>query len=231
MGEIGVVLPAFNAGRTVGAVVAGVKRHLSQVTVVDDGSTDATRESAEAAGARVLSHPKNRGKGAALRTAFSTLGSMPWDALITLDADGQHDPSDIPRFVETFESRRPDLIVGSRQTAFPGMSRSRRFGNHFSSAALAFFSGLHLPDSQSGYRLYSMPFIRSLRLRGDSYEAEMESLLQAALRGLRVETVPVRSVVADGRPGSHYRPWLDTFRICLCVVQFSLKRRLPRGTA
>ncbi|HMC83518.1 MAG TPA: glycosyltransferase family 2 protein [Candidatus Polarisedimenticolia bacterium] len=226
MVEIGVVLPAFNAGRTVGAVVAGVRRYLPRVTVVDDGSTDSTREQAEAAGARVLSHPRNRGKGAALRTAFETLHSMPWDALITLDADGQHDPSDIPRFLEAFERRRPELIVGSRQMGFAGMSRSRRFGNRFSSAALAFFSGLNLPDSQSGYRLYSMLFIRSLRLRGNAYEAEMESLLQAAVLGLRVETVPVHSIVADGRIGSHYRPWLDTFRICLCVVQFSLRRHL-----
>lgn len=231
MAEIQAVLPAFNAAATVGQVVRRVLEFLPGVVVVDDGSTDPTHRAAEKAGARVLRHPINRGKGAALRTAFEILKSEPLDAVITLDADGQHDPSDIPRFLKAFRTTGADLIIGSRDSAFPAMSRGRRFGNRFSCSALAFFSGLRLPDSQSGYRLYSMPFVRHLRFRGDTYEAEMESLLQAAEQRARVETVPVRLVVADGRTGSHFRPWRDTYRICRCVVDFSLRRLLTGRTA
>jgi len=223
MPEITAVLPAYNAGCTVRAIVLRAREIVPRVVVVDDGSTDDTRQQAEGAGARVLSHSANRGKGAALRTAFEALKREALDALITLDADGQHDPYDIPILIEAFRSRRADLIIGSRDEAFPAMPCWRRFGNRFSSSALAFFSGLRLPDSQSGFRLYSIPFVRSLCLRGDAYEAEMESLLQAAALGLRVETVPVRFTVADGRDGSHFRPWRDTYRICRCVVVFALR--------
>ncbi len=197
---------------------------LPDLLVVDDGSTDGTRREAEEAGAWVLSHPLNRGKGASLRTAFEAFGDRPLEALVTLDADGQHDPADIPLFLAAFRATRADIIVGSRERGFPAMSRGRRFGNRFSSSALALFSGLRLPDSQSGFRLYSLPFLRSVTVRGDAYEAEMELLLLAAAGGFRVGSVALGRFVADGRAGSHYRPWRDTCRICACVLRLSLSR-------
>jgi len=228
MAGFAAVIPAFNASLSVGDVVRGAASSLSCVLVVDDGSSDDTARRAGEAGARVLSHPVNRGKGAALRTAFEALKDQPFDAVITLDADGQHDPADIPLFVEAFQTTGAALIIGSRERRFSAMSRGRRFGNRFSSSALSFFSGLGLPDSQSGFRLYSMPFLRETPVRGDAYDAEMDLLLRAAAGGFRVDTVVLRSFVADGRAGSHYRPWVDTCRICACVIRFSLKRRLGR---
>lgn len=219
---IGVVIPAFDAEATVGEVVAGVLRHTPKVVVVDDGSSDATGARARAAGAEVLRHEKNRGKGAALKTGFSRMLDQGVSAVITLDADSQHDPADIPRFIEIFRDRRPDLIVGSRHDEFTRMTRARRVGNRFSNGALEFFTGLELPDSQSGYRLYSAAFLRDLPLRRSSYDAEMEALLHAARGRRRIERLRIRSGVVNGAPTSNFKPWLDTYRICRTVVWFSV---------
>ena len=227
MADFAAVIPAYNAEPSIGEVVRRSRAVLPRVLVVDDGSTDGTGSKALAGGARVLTHPSNRGKGAALRTAFEALEGEPLDAIITLDADGQHDPGDIPLFLEAFGRSRADIIVGSRSSDFTSMSPGRRFGNRFSSAALRLISGLPLPDSQSGFRLYSASFLRKVKARGNAYEAEMELLLRAAAGGFRVEAVTLRSFVADGRAGSHFRPWVDTWKICVCVVGLSLRRLLP----
>ena len=228
MGDIAVVIPAYHAAGTVGRVAREAARYARRVVVVDDGSADGTAGAAASAGAEVLSHARNLGKGSALRTAFTALSEAGLDAVITLDADGQHDPADIPRFVEAFRAGGADLIVGSRWTSFAGMSCGRRFGNRFSSAALAFFSGVRLPDSQSGFRLYAMAFLRKAHLRGQAYELEMEAILAAAALDGKVETVPIRTPIVDGRDRSHFRPVRDTYRICACVVGFSLRRLLGR---
>jgi glycosyltransferase involved in cell wall biosynthesis len=219
---IGVVITAFNAESTIGAVVTDALGHASRTLVVDDGSRDRTAAHARDAGAEVLRHERNRGKGAALRTGFSLLLEEGVSAVITLDADLQHDPADIPRFVEIFRKKAPDLIVGSRHDDFTGMTRARRFGNRFSSRALQFFTGLELPDSQSGYRLYAAGFLRDLPLRRSSYDAEMEALLHAARGGRRIERIRIRSGIVNGVPTSNFRPWLDTYRICRTVVWFSV---------
>jgi glycosyltransferase involved in cell wall biosynthesis len=144
--------------------------------------------------------------------------------VVTLDADGQHDPADIPLLVETLRGTGADLVVGSREAGFAEMSRGRRFGNRFSSRALEFFSGLRLPDTQSGYRVYSMRFVREVELRSDAYDAEMALLLEAGFRRLRVVSVPIRVPRPDGRSFSHFRPWVDTYRICRTVIFLALRR-------
>ena len=221
------VIPAYNASATVAAVIRKTLAHVSRVLVVDDGSSDGTGDLARRAGAEVLTHLKNRGKGAALRTAFAHLGDSDLAGIVTLDADGQHDPDDIPRLAEAFR-HGADLVIGSRWTVFSEMSAGRRFGNRFSSSALAFFTGLELPDSQSGFRIYSLPFLRLAKLKGKAYELEMEAILAASALGSRVQTVPIALLVADGRSLSHFRPVRDTARICACVVGFSLRRFLGR---
>jgi glycosyltransferase involved in cell wall biosynthesis len=228
MGDIVAVIPAYNACVTISDVVRKTRAHIPRTLVVDDGSTDDTAEQARRAGARILSHPQNRGKGAALRTAFAELAGSGVDAVVTLDADGQHDPNDIPRLVEAFRAGGADLIIGSRWQDFAAMSPLRRFGNRFSSRALAFFTHLRIPDSQSGFRLYAMPFLQSARLKGEAYELEMEAILMASALGGNVQTVPISLLVADGRALSHFRPVRDTYRICACVLGFSVRRLLGR---
>ena len=240
------VIPALNAGSTVGPVVAGSLRHVARVIVVDDGSTDDTAERARRAGAEVIRHPVNRGKGAALATAFEALLSEASSAAapgspggaaarpafvagITLDADGQHDPDDIPVFLDLYRRERPSLIVGSRDRDFARMWAPRRAMNRFSSASLRFFAGVDLPDSQSGFRLYDAGFLARLRLEGRRYEAEMEALMRAAEWRLPIASVPIRLRVVDGRATSHYRPLRDTFRIVGSVLRQWSRRRGTRS--
>lgn len=233
-----VVIPALNAQGTIGPVVAAARRHVTRTIVVDDGSVDGTGEAARRAGGEVIRHPSNLGKGAALTTAFEALrserGAAPpggprpegaLQAVITLDADGQHDPDDIPAFVELHRRERPAIIVGSRDRHFAEMWGPRRAMNRFSSASLRFFTGADLPDSQSGFRLYDAGFLEGLRLSGRRYEAEMEALMEATARRLPIASVPIRLRVVDGRATSHYRPLRDTFRIIGTVLRLWLRRR------
>jgi glycosyltransferase involved in cell wall biosynthesis len=229
------VIPALDAAATIEAVVAGTLRHVRRVIVVDDGSTDDTAERARRAGAEVLRHPVNRGKGAALATAFEALlaESRPgapgsFGGAISLDADGQHDPDDIPAFVDLYRRERPALIVGSRDRDFARMWGPRRAMNRFSSASLRFFAGVDLPDSQSGFRLYDAGFLARLRLEGRRYEAEMEALMRAAEWRLPIASLPIRLRVVDGRATSHYRPLRDTFRIVGAVLRQWLRRLAAR---
>jgi glycosyltransferase involved in cell wall biosynthesis len=223
-----VVIPALNAEATIGPVVAAARRHVPRTIVVDDGSVDGTGEAARRAGAEVIRHASNLGKGAALTTAFEALRAergAALQAVITLDADGQHDPDDIPAFVELHRRERPAIIVGSRQRHFAEMWGPRRAMNRFSSAALRFFTGANLPDTQSGFRLYDAGFLEALRLSGRRYEAEMEALMQATARSLPIASVPIHLRVVDGRATSHYRALSDTFRIIGTVLRLWLGRR------
>ena len=148
---------------------------------------------------------------------------------ISLDADGQHDPDDIPAFVDLYLRERPALIVGSRDRDFARMWGPRRAMNRFSSASLRFFAGVDLPDSQSGFRLYDAGFLARLRLEGRRYEAEMEALMRAAQWRLPIASLPIRLRVVDGRATSHYRPLRDTFRIVGAVLRQWLRRLTSRA--
>lgn len=219
---IGLLIPAYNAERTVEEAVRLGAVHVGKVVVVDDGSTDGTGARAAAAGAEVLTHPRNRGKGAALRTGFDRLLRTEAEAVVTMDADLQHDPRDIPGFVRAWHQTAADLVLGSRAGHFESMSRGRQVGNRFSCRALRFFTGLDLPDSQSGFRLYGAGFLRELTLRRDAYDAEVEVLLRAVRGRRRIETIPIHMTQPDGVATSSFRPWVDTYRICRTVVHFSI---------
>ena len=220
------VIPALDAAASIVPVVEGALRHAARVLVVDDGSSDDTGARARAAGAETIRHPVNLGKGAALGTAFRHLlaTARPFAAVVTLDADGQHDPSDIPAFVALHAQRRPALIVGSRDRDVARRWGPRRAMNRFSSAAMRVFAGVDLPDTQSGFRLYDAGFLERLRLEGTRYEAEMEALLRAAEWGLPIASVPIHLRVVDGRETSHYRALPDTFRIIGMVLRHRLRR-------
>jgi len=219
---IGLVIPAYNAEPTVAEAVRGGARHLPRVVVVDDGSADDTAARAAAAGAEVIRHASNRGKGAALRTGFDLMTREGAEAVVTMDADLQHEPDEIPRLVGAWRGVGADLVIGSRQDHFGAMSPGRRAGNRFSCGALRFFTGLEIPDSQSGFRLYAARFLRELTLRRDGYDAEVEVLLQAARDQRRIACVSIRMSRPDGAASSSFRPWMDTYRICRTVVQFSV---------
>jgi len=214
-----VLIPAFNAVRTVAGVVRECKSAATDVLVVDDGSADATGSAAAAAGAHVLRHPRNRGKGAALKTGFAYALENGYDAVITLDADGQHLPREIPKFLACRGETRADLIIGGRAHLFDQMLPRRRLANRFSAWSIAKASKTGITDSQSGFRLYSARLLRAVKLRSDGFDLESEVIVRAGCDGFRVITTPIDLGFVDGLSTSHYKPLSDSLRIAWTVFR------------
>ena len=203
-----VVIPAFNEGRHVADVVTRVALAGHVVLVVDDGSHDDTPTEAGRAGAVVVSHLVNRGKGAAIRTAFQWVVEHGFDAALFLDADGQHLPEEVPRFVQEYEKTRPDLIVGSRMHDWTGMPAVRKLSNTVSSKLVSLLAGTRVTDSQSGYRLLSADLIGTLTAHGgQGFDFESEMIIDAVRGGFAYAEVPISCVYADEK--SYYHPIRD----------------------
>jgi glycosyltransferase involved in cell wall biosynthesis len=217
-----VVIPAFNAERSVGNIVRGCRDHVEDVLVVDDGSTDRTAAVALEAGARVISHGVNRGKGAALKTGFGCAMQRGFDAVITLDADGQHLPREIPKFLKARAETNADLIIGGRSHLFHQMLPRRRMANRFSSWSIARASKTNITDSQSGFRLYSKNLLLKARLRSNGFAMESEVIVCAGCDGFKVVTIPIDLGFVDGLATSHYKPVMDSLRIFWTVTRARL---------
>lgn len=207
MTRILALIPGYQEGPRIGPVVEAARRHLP-VLVVDDGSSDDTAANAAAAGAEVIRQRPNQGKGAALRAGFRQALDEGWDAVVTLDADGQHDPAEIPRFVAAFDAPgshgpRPELVVGRRD--FRRMPPVRRLSNTLGTALFSWAVGRHVPDNQSGYRLLGRRLMTAmLDSREDGFELEVEMIAVCLRHGWSLEWVPISTIYA-GEP-SHVRP-------------------------
>ena len=214
-----IVIPAFNAERTVGAVIRACRDVLDDVLVIDDGSVDRTAAEALEAGARVISHSANRGKGAALKTGFGYAMQRAYDSVITLDADGQHLPREIPKFLIARAETKADLIIGGRAHLFHQMLPRRRMANRFSAWSIAHCSRTNVTDSQSGFRLYSSELLLKVRLRSDGFDLESEVIVRAGCDGFKVITIPIDLGFVDGLSTSHYKPVADSLRIFWTVTR------------
>jgi glycosyltransferase involved in cell wall biosynthesis len=214
-----VIIPALNAERSIGAVVRECRTVNDDVLVVDDGSADRTAEIAREAGAQIISYPINRGKGAALKTAFAYALEHAFDVVVTLDADGQHLPHEIPKFLDARAETGADLIIGGRAHLFGQMLPRRRLANRLSARYIAFASKTNVTDSQSGFRLYSASLLRAARLRSDGFAMESEVIVRAGLGGFKVITIPIDLGFVDGQSTSHYKPLMDTIRIAWTVIR------------
>ena len=216
------LIPAYEEGPRIGAVVEAARRHLP-VVVVDDGSTDDTADRARTAGATVLRQEPNAGKGAALRAGFRHALDAGAPAVVTLDADGQHDPAEIPAFLQRFGERRAELIIGQRDLR--SMPPVRRLSNTVGGLALAVALGRSVPDNQSGYRLIGRTLMRALLDSDESgFEFEVEMIARCLALGLPLDSVPIRTIYA-GEP-SHIRPWRH-FQEFVRVTRKA--RRIVRG--
>ncbi len=228
--RIGVIIPAYQTSRTVADVVRHciVQEEVREVVVVDDGSSDETAAAARAAGAVVRVHSENRGKGAALLTGFGVACQEGWDAAVTIDADGQHDPAEIPRFVSRFLATGADVIIGARKRSGTRMPLQRRMSNRLSSLLVTRLAGAHVADSQSGYRLVSRRVWEQLTLSRSRYDMESELLIKAGRAGLSIDAVDITTVYGDER--SHFRPWSDTWRMVrLFVTMYLLEEEKEAG--
>ncbi len=197
-----VLIPAFNEAAKIGQIVASAARFLP-VVVVDDGSTDATVLEAQKHGAEVLSQFPNQGKGAALRTGFRYCISQSLDFVITLDADGQHNPQEIPAFIEKFYLDSSGLIIGKRD--FSKMPFTRRTANRLGKSIISHALRQEIEDNQSGYRLISMHLAELLiNSTENGFEFEVEMLAMCLKHDLRLDWVPIQTIYADEK--SHIRP-------------------------
>jgi glycosyltransferase involved in cell wall biosynthesis len=209
-----ILIPAYNAEQTLGSVLEKVQPLRMDTIVVNDGSEDETKRVALGYGALLLEHPSNLGKGAALRTGFNYILEKGYQVVITLDADGQHNPSEIPSLFKIFQSVKPDILIASRAGEFGRMTFLRRFWNRLGVRAVARLCHSDITDSQSGFRLIQVEILKEIALLTSGYDMELELLIKACQKGFNVLSVPTSPSKPDGTAFSHFKPVADTWRVC-----------------
>lgn len=205
-----VLIPSFNEEKTIGWLVKAVRENGFDVIVIDDGSGDNTAKFARENGAEVVVNKRNLGKGASLRKAFSHLAQKDYDAIITMDGDGQHLPTDIAPFIERYTQEKPGIIVGNRMVKAKGMPLVRWLTNKFMSSVLSKLCKKSIPDSQCGFRLIDTKVLREMNLSTENFEIESEMLLEAAKNGYTIESIPITTIYEGQYSAIH--PFKDTVR-------------------
>jgi len=217
--KIGIVIPAYNAGHDIRHVLLKALEYIpkTRICVVDDGSTDNTANAVTSLGVVLLQHPKNCGKGEALKSGFRFAMDNDWDGVITLDADGQHDPEAIPRFITIFSESDFDIALGTRPLRVGEMPLDRICSNRLSSLIVSCVSKMWIPDSQCGYRLIKTEVLRHIDLESSHFETETELIIKAARKGYTFAFCPVVALYHGS--GSHIRRWDDTRRFCRLILK------------
>ena len=213
------VIPALNEAGSIRRVVEGLRGTVDHVIVVDDGSSDQTAERARAAGAEVIVHPVNLGKGHAVRTGLARVLEGEFTHVLLLDGDMQHLPEEAAALVERAVRADADVVLGQRRFDQDKMPPARYYANKIGSRVLSWFVGIPVEDTQCGFRVFRVDALRGLRLNATKYEIETEMLIKLVRAGARVERVAVRRLQYEGAH-SKIRPFWDTFRTCLLAVQY-----------
>lgn len=221
-----VVIPVYNHARTVGEVVRGCFSFCKTVLVCDDGSTDGSGAEAKAAGAEVLTHPVNQGKGAALRTLLTEASKRGFRYAISLDADGQHYPKDIPGLAEAVRQQPGALVVGARDLIAANAPASSEFGRKFGNFWVWFEGGQALEDNQSGFRAYPLPETLALMGGRSRYDFEVEVLLRASWAGLPLASTKIDVLYPKDRV-THFRPFKDNARVSILNILTIVRLLLP----
>ena len=225
--RICVVIPAYNASETIADVVRGALRHVPFVIVADDGSTDGTAKLAVEAGARVVSIEKNQGKGHALKVLFQTARNEGCDAVVSMDADMQHNPEDIPRFLEAHSLHPRDVIVGSRMHEMEKIPRGRHNSMLIARFYISLAANQFIGDTQCGFRLYPLSLVKDIVLTTDRYVTEAEILMKAGGAGVLIRSVRVETIYDNNN--SHFRPVMDIVAITAYVISYIVTKWLVEG--
>ncbi len=230
-----VIIPTFNNEKTLAKVVEGVLVYSSSddVIVVNDGSTDSTAKILAGFGDRIISigHPKNAGRGFALRKGLKEAINRGFENAITIDSDGQHFPEDIPLFIETAMENPGALLMGSRNMEQEDVPGKSSFGNKFSNFWFKFETGIDLPDTQTGFRMYPLEPLKKIKLFTTKFETEIEVIVKMAWRDVQIIPIPVKVIYDMEERVSHFRPFQDFARISVLntyLVTLAMIYYLPR---
>jgi glycosyltransferase involved in cell wall biosynthesis len=219
--KVAAIIPAYNEEKHIGDVVRRTRQVLGNVLVVDDGSQDRTAERAREAGGEVIVHEQNRGKGETIKTGLRHWLDRQFDFVIILDADGQHRPEEIERFVAAaLSAEAPKLILGTRMNDLSSMPLVRRIVNRWMSGRISAVCGQKIPDTQCGFRLLHRQLIPELLGGAARFDYETEMLIIASRKGFRIGSVPISTVYSDEVSSVH--PVRDTIRF------FNLMRRYKK---
>jgi len=213
--NIPILIPVYNEQATIGQLVKECRRYSDSIYVVNDGSRDRSAQIAQDEGAIIITHSKNEGKGASLRDGFQEILKEDFKALITMDGDGQHDPLEIPKFIQKFQETNADLILGNRIDR-KTMPFIRRIANRFMSRLISSMVGQRIPDTQSGFRLIKTKILKNINLETSNFEIESELIMKASRMGCRIISIPISTIYRRER--SKIKPIIDTWRFLRLVI-------------
>ncbi|MFA6129636.1 MAG: glycosyltransferase family 2 protein [Candidatus Omnitrophota bacterium] len=216
-----VIIPTYNEAKAIAGLIEQIHKIGLKAIIIDDGSSDDTVKISQAFGAEVLRNPSNTGKGASLIKGYAFAVSQGFDAVISMDGDGQHSADDIKSFIQKAESSDCGIIVGNRMAMTKNMPLLRIGANHFMSWVISIIAKQHIPDTQCGFRLVKREVLQKMDLSTTKYETESEILIKASRLGFKIESVPVKTIYSGQK--SRINPFLDTLRFTRFIILESIR--------
>jgi glycosyltransferase involved in cell wall biosynthesis len=211
-----VVIPTYNESKAIAGLITQIKKLGLEVIVVDDGSGDDTVNIAQISGAKVLRNEVNLGKGASLIKGYNFALGQGFDAVISIDGDGQHCPQDLMAFIQRAESSSAAIIVGNRMSSIKAMPWLRIMTNRIMSGLISLITKQNIPDTQCGFRLIKKEVLLKLNLSSAKYEIESEVLIKAARLGFKIDSIPIKTIYSGQK--SQINPFVDTLRFCRFMI-------------
>jgi glycosyltransferase involved in cell wall biosynthesis len=204
------IIPAHNEAKTIGYLVEEARKNGLDVLVIDDGSSDQTSRIAKEKGATLIRNEKTAGKGNSLRKGFDFVINKDYDGIITMDGDGQHDPSDIMQFTQKIKDSDTKIVVGNRMFKTRNMPFARWLTNKIMSSFISSICRQYIPDTQCGFRYIDKKALKSFELSASNFEIETDILIEASKKGYKIYSVPIKTIYQDHK--SRINPFLDTMR-------------------
>jgi len=219
--NICVIIPAFNEAKNIANIIKRIKSYNLKVLVIDDGSVDNTAEIALNSDVEVIKNKRNLGKGASLIRGFDYALKNNFDAVITMDADGQHLPEDLPKFIQKAKQSNNSIFIGNRMLNPLKMPLIRKLTNRVMSFLISLIIKQKVPDTQCGFRLIKRELLEKLKLNTKHYDTESEIIIKSALLGYAIESIPIRCVYESKK--SQINPIVDTFRFIWFLIKIKIR--------